>query len=53
MDLLLIRDILALEYDQMRLTIKIAPNNCNKIYLRILEMNNLKRSQSNNKNRAK
>ena len=30
-DLLLIRRKLALEYDQIRLTTNIAPNNCNKI----------------------
>ena len=51
-NLLLIRRKLAFEYDQMRLTTKITPYNGNKIYLRILEINNLKSSQSNN-NRQK
>ena len=49
-NLLLIRRKLASEYDQMRLTTKTktSPNNYNKIYLRILEINNLKSNQSNN-----
>ena len=47
-NLLLIRRKLTSEYDQRRLTTKTTPNNYNKIYLRILEINNLKSSQSNN-----
>ena len=38
-NLFLIRRKIAFEYDQMRLTTKITPNNCNKMYLRILEIN--------------
>ena len=50
-NLLLIRRKLTSEYDQMRLTTKTTPNNYNKIYLIILEINNLKSSQSKNNRR--
>ena len=50
-NLLLIGCKLASEYDQMHLTTKTTPSNCNEIYLRILEINNLKSNQSNNNRR--
>ena len=46
-NLLLIGRKLTSEYDQMRLTTITTYNNYNKKYLRIPEINNLKRSQSN------